>query len=158
MRKKLLVAGVTAALFFLCFCVGAVAGTSRYEVSAVIDPSVDVCVNGSQLRMKDGNGAPLYPILYNGNAYVPIRAFSTAMGASVGWNGSNSSTVVSYTPPAINAYKFADNVKLVLNNKQQSWPIINDGMTNFVSVRSLATALGATVTWNGNTRTISVNP
>jgi hypothetical protein len=70
--------------------------------------------------------------------------------------------VTTYAVPEIQSAVFSPDIKLVVDGEQldtQIVSVIKSGevnMTNYVSARSLAEALGATVEWDGATRTISV--
>lgn len=66
--------------------------------------------------------------------------------------------------PEIKSAVFAPDIKLIVNGEAIETPIVsvvtveNPGyMTNYVPARAVAEELGATVTWDGKTRTISID-
>lgn len=68
------------------------------------------------------------------------------------------------TVPQIKTAQFAPDIKLIVNGEAIDTPVVsvvtveNPGyMTNYVPARAVAEELGATVTWDGKTRTISID-
>jgi hypothetical protein len=66
--------------------------------------------------------------------------------------------------PEIKSAVFSPDIKLIVNGEAIDTPVVsvvtveNPGyMTNYVPARALSEALGATVTWDGKARTISVS-
>lgn len=57
------------------------------QVQAVVKPGVTVVVDGKEQNFVDANGKTVYPIIYNGSTYLPLRAIGNLMGKEVGWNG-----------------------------------------------------------------------
>ncbi|MGI6030286.1 MAG: copper amine oxidase N-terminal domain-containing protein [Eubacteriales bacterium] len=63
--------------------------TSRPEpsvVQAMSKPDVTVIINGESTVFTDANGKVIYPIIYNGTTYLPLRAIGNIMEMEVGWN------------------------------------------------------------------------
>ena len=56
-----------------------VAATLRYDFTIVID--------GEKQTFKDVNGKTVYPLLYEGSTYLPLRAIGNLMGKTVSWDG-----------------------------------------------------------------------
>lgn len=54
-------------------------------------------LDGVTQTFKDANGKVVYPIVYQGTTYLPVRALSEALDLTVGWNG-NTQTVTLTTP------------------------------------------------------------
>lgn len=44
--------------------------------------------------MADVNGNPVYPLLYNGTTYLPIRAVSNMLGLNVDWDGATQTVLL----------------------------------------------------------------
>lgn len=57
------------------------------QVQAVVKPGVTVVVDGEEQQFLDANGKEIYPIIYNGSTYLPLRAIGNLMGKQVGWSG-----------------------------------------------------------------------
>ena len=58
------------------------------DVTVRLSPDITVLMDGVQRQFADANGNTVYPLLYDGSVYLPIRAIGNLMGMSVGWNGS----------------------------------------------------------------------
>jgi hypothetical protein len=73
--------------------VATIAGTSIAAVptaiQATLSPDVTVRLNGEVQRFTDVNGNVVYPILYRGTTYLPIRAVAGLVGLGVEWDGAN---------------------------------------------------------------------
>ena len=70
---------------------GAVAGTPDNSavpasVTARLSPDVTVTVDGVTRSFTDAAGNTVYPLLYSGSVYLPVRAIGNLMGKSVSWN------------------------------------------------------------------------
>lgn len=55
--------------------------------SAYLKPDILVMYNFEIQTFKDVNGDTVYPIIYNGSTYLPVRAISKLMGAPIEWDG-----------------------------------------------------------------------
>ena len=87
-----------------------------------------------------------------------------ACGLLVGFLLAFSVSLYASTVPSIKSAQFAPDIKLIVNGKAIDTPVVsvvtveNPGyMTNYVPARAVAEELGATVTWDGKTRTISID-
>lgn len=113
---------------------------------------VNVILNGQKI---DFNGQRAF--LDGNTTYVPMRAIFEALGATVEWNSSTQ---------AITARKNDIEIKLAINNNKAtingessylaSPPKLVDG-TTVVPLRFISEALGAGVSWDGATRTVTIN-
>lgn len=63
------------------------AAAATQNVSAEIRPDFTIVVDGVTRTFTDVNGTRVYPLLYNGSTYLPIRAIGELMGKTVSWNG-----------------------------------------------------------------------
>ena len=87
-----------------------------------------------------------------------------ACGLLVGFLLAFSVSLYASTVPQIKTAQFAPDIKLIVNGEAIDTPVVsvvtveNPGyMTNYVPARAVAEELGATVTWDGKTRTISID-
>lgn len=72
---------------------GAVQGTPDTDarvrnITAQIRPDFSITVDGVKRTFTDAQGKTVYPMLYEGTNYLPVRAIGELMGKSVSWNGS----------------------------------------------------------------------
>ncbi len=68
-----------------------------------LKPDVIIMYDFELQNFVDVNGDPVYPIIYNGSTYLPIRAISGLMGAEIEWNGvTQTITINSMTVPVQN--------------------------------------------------------
>lgn len=79
---------------------GAVAGTpdtaaQAQDISAEIRDDFTVVVDGTVRSFADVNGAAVYPLLYGGSTYLPLRAIGELMGRSVTWDGQTRTVTLS---------------------------------------------------------------
>lgn len=85
MKQKII--HIILALTILCAVVGVVsaAGGGEELIQVTLARGMHVQANGQELIMTDWSGQRLYPIVYNGNTYVPVRPIGSALNAAVGW-------------------------------------------------------------------------
>ncbi|MCD8390821.1 MAG: PepSY domain-containing protein, partial [Firmicutes bacterium] len=62
------------------------------EITVDVRYDFTIIVDGAVQTFKDVNGGAVYPILYEGSTYLPVRAIGELMGKSVSWDG-NTKTV-----------------------------------------------------------------
>lgn len=111
---------------------------------------IGVQLNGSNLQFTDA-----VPVMEDGRVYVPFRAVFEALDADVNYDKATST---------IEAQKGETTVKFVIGNPDvvvdgdmvfttDAPSFVRDGRT-YVPVRFAAQSLGATVGWDGNTKTV----
>ncbi len=83
MKKKLalLVCGIGAAGMVF----GATAATLIKKIQAELRYDFEVVVDGEVKQFKNADGENVYPVLYDGTTYLPIRAIGELMGKTVYW-------------------------------------------------------------------------
>lgn len=77
------------------FVWGVRAGNLVETVQAEIRKDMTIIVDGENQVFQDANGSRVYPILYNGTTYLPVRAIGNLMGKNIGWNGETMTVTLS---------------------------------------------------------------
>ena len=67
---------------------------SARQIAAELHPEYTITVDGTARTFSDANGKAVYPLLYNGSIYLPIRAIGQLMGRTVSWNGTSSTVTL----------------------------------------------------------------
>lgn len=77
----------------LCTSFIAFGSSLTTEIKAILSREVTIKYCGEVQNMKDGSGNPVYPIMYNGTTYLPVRAVSDMLDLPVDWDA-NAKTVI----------------------------------------------------------------
>lgn len=88
MKRAGKIVGVTL-LCMSCFSGGLMADSVVKEIKATQRKDIEVTKSYQKQVLKDGNGNLIYPIMYNNNIYLPIRALSTLANADISWDNTN---------------------------------------------------------------------
>lgn len=65
--------------------IGAVAASVVKDIKAQLRPDFTVVIDGKIQNFKNVKGEKVYPILYEGTTYLPVRAIGELMGKTVYW-------------------------------------------------------------------------
>lgn len=99
------------------------------NISAELRSDFTIVVDGTTRTFQDANGAVVYPLLYQGSTYLPIRAIGQVMGKNVGWNGTTNTVTLSGQSLVTDADSF--------NSNQTTTPgqttVVNPGQTTVVT-------------------------
>lgn len=148
-------------------------------VTVQLSPNITVTLNGEIQTMTDVNGNPVYPVLYGGTTYLPIRAVGNMLGLDVDWDGATQTVILeksdSTTAPAKTGGKaptdakpaeitvqINPNITVKYNGKAQAMTDVNGnpvypmlyGGTTYLPVRAVSNMLGVKVDWDGATQTV----
>lgn len=102
MKRFALIVTITALLFSTCF-LAVYADTPGFgtpvpkQVLIYLKPDISVELNGVRQVFKDANGQTVYPLIYNGTTYLPVRAVSALMKEPVEWDGSSKTVYMGRT-------------------------------------------------------------
>jgi len=119
-------------------------------IPASANQPINVIVNGRPITMD------IPPVIRDGRTLAPLRAIFEALGASVEWDATTS-TITSRRNDRTIILQI-DNPTARVNNAPIALsvpPVVIGGRT-MVPVRFIAESLGATVTWDEQTRTVTV--
>ncbi len=84
MKKRITVL-TAVALSVSSIAVGVFARDIIDTIEAQIRPDFTIAVDGEVKTFKNVNGETVYPILYDGTTYLPVRAIGELMGKTVYW-------------------------------------------------------------------------
>lgn len=85
MKKKVIAGALCAAL--LITGLFAYAANSK-QITATVDYDINVTYDGVTKKLTDANGKQVYPIVYEGTTYLPVRAVAGLVGTEVNWDQS----------------------------------------------------------------------
>ncbi|SHD76253.1 stalk domain-containing protein [Schnuerera ultunensis] len=82
-------------LTLLAFTAGVVSSQGVNEIiQATLARDISFSLNGQAHKFKDENGSTLYPILYEGRTYLPVRAVSETAGLGVDWDNKTKTVIL----------------------------------------------------------------
>jgi len=79
-------------LLFVTLAPGNAFGVDNLTPSKVLayhKPNVTILFNATEMGFFDVNKNPVYPIIYNGSTYIPLRGASALMGENIEWEPLN---------------------------------------------------------------------
>lgn len=71
--------------------------SKEMKVMLYLKPDVTVELNGTRQIFKNVKGQTVYPLIYNGSAYLPIRAVSALMKEPVEWDSGSKTVFIGKT-------------------------------------------------------------
>ena len=110
MKNKKIIYLLTVILCLTMGCfIGVNANSINEEINAILSYDVKIKYNNEYQNMYDANSNQVYPILYNGTTYVPIRAVSKIFDIPVDWDAENRTVLLGNNSEW--TYLTAENVK-----------------------------------------------
>lgn len=148
-------------------------------VTVQLSPNITVKLDGEVQTMTDVNGNPVYPVLYGGTTYLPIRAVGNMLGLDVDWDGATQTVTLEKSDgkataattgnkapanakPTEITVQINPNITVKYNGKAQAmtdirgnpvYPMLYGG-TTYLPVRAVSNMLGVKVDWDGDTQTV----
>lgn len=86
--------GITATVAAVALAVGVAAGGVVENINAELHRGLQVIIDGEVQTFYDANGQTVYPIMYNGTTYLPLRAIGGVMGKPVAWDGETETVIL----------------------------------------------------------------
>lgn len=71
------------------------ANPKQQTVQAQLRPDFTIIVDNVTRTFTDANGTRVYPLLYQGSTYLPVRAIGELMGKAVAWDGGTRTVTLS---------------------------------------------------------------
>lgn len=71
------------------------AGARARDITVEVRSDFTVEVDGQVRTFTDAQGRTVYPLLYQGSTYLPVRAIGELMGKSVAWDGKTNTVTLS---------------------------------------------------------------
>jgi len=102
MKRFVILITVMALLFSTCiteaFAATSESGiTTSKKVMIYLKPDISIELNGVLQVFRNAGGQTVYPIIYNGTAYLPIRAVSAIMKEPVEWDSGSKTVYIGKT-------------------------------------------------------------
>ncbi len=110
------------------------------NVTAELRPDFTIVVDGTVRTFQDVNGNTVYPMLYNGSTYLPVRAVGELMGKTVSWNGSTQTVTLSNGSLVSDADSFGNGSNGQQNGNQGSSNGTNANLISAETAKSKALA------------------
>ena len=179
--KKLVTTFLILAIIFAFTAATATAEPAR-NVTATVDPGITITLNGVSQGLRNAQGESVYPILYGGSTYLPLRAIASLLGVQVDWHPdgfqwatgriihlqrggqaqsfpatqSQSTRQVQATiDPGVRIF-FDGAIEIMRDaNRNQVHPLMFEG-TTYLPVRAVAEILDLSINWVAATRTVQI--
>lgn len=76
-----------ATIMILSFTVGVYANDIIKTITAQLRPDFTIIIDNEKQVFKNADGKIVYPLLYDGTTYLPVRSIGSIMGKNVDWDG-----------------------------------------------------------------------
>jgi len=170
---------VFAVALLLSLCISLAPKAFAVEAVGIMDPGISISIDGVLSQPTNAAGNPVYPIVYAGTTYVPVRGLSYLFGKSADWDVESRTVVISdknvsapalipdskpsamtlpqVSPDAGISISYNGKIKILTNaNGETVYPMIYKG-TTYIPIRGAANLFSRTVDWNSKTRTVLIS-
>lgn len=107
-------------------------GAAPASVTARLSPDVTVTVDGVTRSFTDAAGNTVYPLLYNGSVYLPIRAIGSLMGKSVSWDAASRTVSLTGDAPLVtdaDSFNNSTGTGLITEDRAREIALAHAGLT-----------------------------
>lgn len=155
----------------------AIVAAVNYEATAKLRPDVKVNIDGVGQTFYNAQGEEVFPILYNGSTYLPIRAIGEIMNKNVNWDKNTNTATISgertertngtpndnAQPQDITVYSRSD-YTIVIDGTTRTFKDVNGNVvvpmvyngSIYLPLRAIGEMMGKTVSWDSATNTASL--
>lgn len=149
------------------------------NVTATLRPDVTVRIDGVTCDFYNAQGKEVYPIIYNGTTYIPLRAVGELMGKNVNWDGTTGTASLSGTRTTGNVTGTPDTAAkrtdvtftlrpeyhIVIDGTERTFvnangtkvdPAIYNGSI-YLPLRAIGEIMDKSVSWDGATQTVRLD-
>ena len=110
---------------------------------------VDIEINGNFIKCVQK------PVLINSSTYIPLRAFSDAVGGTISWDGAKNKATMTKSGHTFEFYP--GNNYCVIDGQKKNYSSVNYKNLTFVPVRAVSETLGYGVEWDDFYLTVKIN-
>lgn len=145
------------------------------QINVEYRPNVKVVIDEKLVEFKDTNGQTIYPIMYKGITYIPIKTIAEIIGKNYTYNkysetvNLNGSLTPKFTEAINNTQEvknvlaeFKPELKIILDNSKDDFINLEDPSTYpldfngniYVPTKVVSSIMNKEITWNRETATV----
>lgn len=147
---KIAMIGLAALLSTVPLACSSASATAAAASSAKAQSNIKLTINGQEYSPSSA------PLMHKGTVYLPLRDVSELLGSVVFWNAKDNNVTMTY-PNRVISMKLNTSTAIMNGKtvKLDSPPFVKNGRT-FVPVRFFSEAIGASVDWTAQSKTVSL--